>query len=67
MGGGRNALGGRGHTFLDSYTLFDVSATPLELDTNNPGGPAGIAIFNDLGSGTVYSGPSDRPALHPQQ
>jgi hypothetical protein len=36
------------------YTLYDVSTPAAALDTTDTGSPAGIAIFNDLGSGTVF-------------
>jgi hypothetical protein len=39
----------------ETYTLYDVSATPAELDTTRPvGDPTGMDIHGDLGSGTVY-------------
>jgi hypothetical protein len=39
----------------ETYTLFDVSATAAALDTTRPAGdPTGMAIFDDLGSGTIY-------------
>jgi len=39
----------------ETYTLFDVSATPAALDANRVAGDlTGIAIHGDLGSGTVY-------------
>jgi len=39
----------------ETYTLFDVSATPAALDTTRLAGDAtGILIHADLGSGTVY-------------
>src|SRR6185369_9995998 len=39
----------------ETYTLFDVSATPADLDTTRLAGDAtGIAIHADLGSGTIY-------------
>jgi hypothetical protein len=39
----------------ETYTLFDVSSSPLVLDTTRLSGDAtGIGIFNDLGSGTVF-------------
>jgi hypothetical protein len=39
----------------ETYTLFDVTATPASLDTTRLAGDAtGIAIHADLGSGTIY-------------
>jgi Ca2+-binding RTX toxin-like protein len=39
----------------ETYSLFDVSATPAALDTNRASGDVtGAGIFNDLGTGTVY-------------
>jgi hypothetical protein len=39
----------------ETYSLFDVSATPAALDANRlVGDLTGIAIHGDLGSGTVY-------------
>jgi hypothetical protein len=46
----------------ETYTLFDVSATPAELDTDRTGSLAGMAIYNDLGSGTVYGTRAIAPA-----
>jgi len=36
------------------YTLYDVSTSAAALDAEDPGSAAGIAIFNDLGSGTPF-------------
>jgi hypothetical protein len=39
----------------ETYTLFDVSASPAALDTTRlPGDATGIAIHADLGSGTIF-------------
>ncbi|HET9218893.1 MAG TPA: PKD domain-containing protein, partial [Terriglobia bacterium] len=39
----------------ETYTLYDVSATPAELDTTRPvGDVTGMQIHSDLGSGTIY-------------
>jgi len=39
----------------ETYSLFDVSATPAALDANRlANDPTGMAIHADLGSGTVY-------------
>jgi hypothetical protein len=38
----------------ETYSLFDVTATPAALDTNHNGDLAGIGIFGDLGSGNNF-------------
>jgi Bacterial pre-peptidase C-terminal domain len=39
----------------ETYTLFDVSATPSELDTTRlPGDAIGIGLFADLGTGSSF-------------
>jgi hypothetical protein len=39
----------------ETYTLYDVSASPAALDTErNSANPTGASIYSDLGSGTVF-------------
>jgi len=47
-----NSNGGSGSP--RPYTLYDVSTPAAALDATDPGSAAGIAIFNDLGGGTLF-------------
>jgi hypothetical protein len=46
-----NPQGGSGT--MRPYTLYDVSTSAAALDADTAGGPAGVAVYDDLGTGTV--------------